>query len=271
MELAYVKIRVIKVRNNPMFGKKKQPLVIDTKEQSLQQEQQSQNLTKNSIKIDQQTEQAIKDHSHETHRSLLQKVKQNTLLSVLIIIFMVALVSFAVWYVWDKVATDQKKKDQANAEETSRLIAEAAVSGDLTKEEEAECRSQGGISKPLEQKCTIDKKMKKIDKVLSEQKDKITDRDKEKMLTEQLYLLEIEMDRKKLDQIAEQIDKMNVRYINYVHLARVYEGVDDEKSLFYYNKAKKSFEAREYNDPQEEWTSELFDEVISELSKRVKK
>ncbi|MDO4870592.1 MAG: hypothetical protein Q3996_00635 [Candidatus Saccharibacteria bacterium] len=252
-----------------MFGKKKQPLVIDTEQQSSHQDQPTSDSTESHVKIDQQTKQLIKDHSHETHRSLLQKVKQNTLLSVLIIIFMVALVSFAVWYVWDKVATDQKKKDQANAEEASRLIAEAAISGDLTKEEETECRSQGGISEPLEEKCLIDKKMKKIDKVLSEQKDKITDRDKEKMLNEQLYLLEVEMNREKLDQIAEQIDKMQVKYTTYAYLAGIYEQLDVEKSLIYYQKAKEAFENREDDGRPEDWSSEIFDNLINDLKKRV--
>lgn len=250
-----------------MFGKKK-PVVIETKEEAREREQAAREALMTTPSMDKPTIESkpANDRTINTNRSLLKKIKQNTALSIMIIVLILVLVSVGAWFAWNKIRESQLAKQQKEEEDKSQSITKTAIYGNLSKEDQLECDQASAVSENLGKECIAKKRVERVDEALKNNSDKITDKDKERLLISKMTDLVGDYSEADVDAIASELNSINANYYAYIDLSAKYNYINWQKAIDYMKKAYSIYETKpDKNEIEDDYDAEDFNRIIKEL------
>jgi|GEM_PF-1274393 hypothetical protein len=251
--------------------KKKTTVVIDHQAEE-RAKQQAMQAELDALKPKPKTTDKPQDHSVETNRSSLNKVKKRTLKTIGLVVLGCAVISLVVWAVLHKNYLDKLEKERATKQAAEKVAIEKADNV-LNKKDfnYPECQLS---SEKARTECENQKQYDKATDVLKETKGTLPAKKSNELLQQLIYIASTSANDterlNKLDELAKEIKQNSgADHLTYFRLSNSYRPVDKLASLKYMKKAKELYENQDKNSSNYDIDSYDFDRNIEDIQAEI--
>lgn len=250
--------------------KKKTTVVIDHQAEE-RAKQQAMQAELDALKPKPKTIDKPQDHSVETNRSSLNKVKKRTLKTIGLVVLGCAVISLVVWAVLHKNYLDKLEKERA-AKKAAEKVAIEKADNVLNKKDfnYPECQLS---SEKARTECENQKQYDKATDVLKETKDTLPAKKSNELLQRQIAIAvasQTEAERlEKLNEVAKLVDKSNADHLTCFNLSSAYRPSDKISALRYIRRAKELYGRQSRDSDDYDMDNYDFDRNIKDIQAEI--